>query len=743
MKNTALSNTKAVKYYLRFNGNMEKSENMSKFYIKEVIFSLVFCLLIAIIIPVNAYASETISVKSFSFEETTIIEFTNNGKEDVNSFRIWLDSDVNFKSFKTESGWIGKKTPDGVIIFTSSESVRPNESIKIGVKIDKTNQVINWKALDKNEKQVEIGKTILKQVTKLIKNETSTGKNLDGGILLNSVFRIIPDNPSAGSSIRVMGDNFRALKQFDFYINANKIGTFESDDNGHFISTVKIPADQNADRVDFSVKDKVGNEKKISIRIESVENRIPKTENIKLTINGIPDTLERGAILQISGTASPNSGITATIKTANGYIINTKTAKVDSKGDWSLDEPTMIPMDAPFGRYSAIISDGKGEIVKTWTIESFKVIKIEPINLKYDTGEIIKFKGTALPNKSLEIILKDSLGDEKYSDIIQVDESGIVEFEYQTKTNVDKKGTWTLIAEQGTDKEYIFVGLGELPSIQLSMELNKLNYRSTETVHISLTGKKSDNLELIIVDSSDKLKKFSDGTDFIKIKLGKDGRATYDLDLTGYGTGTYTVVIHGSTNDSKTFTVGFQVGSGEIKISSTKVQYRPGESILLLGKANSNSLLTITLSDHMGNVWKTKETFSDKNGRIAESELRIPSKAKAGTWVINAKSGSNFDNIEFEVVTAMKEGLSVTTSQGVKIIGFGDSINIKVINAVGLVQIQIMTSNGNVIDTLSFSTTNHGEIKQPWFIPKDTIPGTYTMKVKDTKNTAETTFGIK
>jgi len=669
MKNTPLSNTKAVKYHSRFNGNMERFENMSKFHTREVILLLVFCLTIAIIIPVNAYASETISVKSFSFEETTIIEFTNNGKEDVNSFRIWLDSDVNFKSFKTESGWIGKKTPEGVIIFTSSESVRPNESIKIGVKTDKTNQVINWKVLDKNEKQVEIGK-------------------------------------------------------------------------GNFISTVKIPADQNADRVDFSVKDKVGNEKKISMRIESVENRIPKTENVKLTISGIPDKLERGAILQISGTASPNSGITATIKNANGNIINTKTAKVDSKGDWSLDEPIIISIDAPFGRYSAIISDGKGEFVKTWTVESFKVIKIEPINLKYNTGEIIKFKGIALPNKSLEIILKDPFGDEKFSDIIHVDESGIVEFEYQTKTNVDKKGTWTLIAIQGTDKEYIFVGLDELPSIQMSMELNKLNYRSTETAHISMTGKKSNNLDLLIIDPSDKSKKFSDGTDLIKIKLGKDGRATYDLDLTGYGTGIYTAIIqHGSAKDSKTFTVGLQMSSGEIKISSTKVQYRPGESILLLGKANSNSLLTITLSDHMGNVWKTKETFSDKNGRIAESELRIPSKAKAGTWVINAKSGSNFANSEIQVV--IEEGLSVTTSQGVKIIGFGDSINIKVINAVGLVQIQIMASNGNVIDTLSFPVTNRGEIKQPWFIPKDTIPGTYTMKVKDTKNTAETTFVIK
>ncbi|MBI2111449.1 MAG: hypothetical protein HYT44_03625, partial [Nitrosarchaeum sp.] len=68
----------------------------------------------AIIMPINAYAAEIIDATSFSFEETTIIEFTNSGKEDVNSFRIWLGNNINFKSFKTESGWIGEKTPQGV-----------------------------------------------------------------------------------------------------------------------------------------------------------------------------------------------------------------------------------------------------------------------------------------------------------------------------------------------------------------------------------------------------------------------------------------------------------------------------------------------------------------------------------------------------------------------------------------------------------------------------------------------------
>ncbi len=745
MKNTLITNTKAVKYPLRFNLDMKQLEHMNKSHTREVFLYLVLlCLTVAIIIPINAYAAETIDAKSFSFEETTIIEFTNSGKEDVNSFRIWLGSDINFKSFKTESGWIGEKTPQGVIIFTSSESIKPDESIKIGIKTDKTNPAINWKALDINQKQIETGTTSPKELPKPIINEKLTEENSSDGILSDSEFRIIPDKPNAGSTIRITGDNFGALQQFDFYINTDKIGTFETNEDGSFISTVTIPKDQNAERVDFSVKDKAGNEKKISLRIGEAETRVPSTENIKLTIKGVPEIMHRGDFLEVSGTAQPNGGITASIKDTNGKIINTRTAKVDSKGDWKLEEPIIVSVDAPFGRYSAVISDGKDEISTSWVIESSKVIILTPTALKFSPGETIKFNGTALPNKVLEIILEDPLGDEKFSDIIQVDESGIVEFEYPTKANVDKEGTWTLIATQEGEKEFIFAGLGEIPSIPINMEFDKLNYKPIETAIISLTGKPSEKLSILIVDPSDKPKIFSDGNSVIPITLQPDGRKTYSLDLNGYSSGIYTAVVNkGSSKSSEIFTVGLQTGSGEIKISSTKLEYRPGESILILGDANPNTLLTVTLIGPDGTVWKTKETFSDKNGKIADGDLRIPSKAKPGIWTINAKSGSNFDEIKIEVITSIEEGLVVTVNQGIEIPGYGKSIDIKVINAIQAVQIEIIASNGEIIKELSFPATSKGEVKLPWIIPKDTSPGTYTIKVKDAQNTAETTFDIE
>ncbi len=86
--------------------------------------------IILITCPSDAHGEE-ITVKSIALEETTILELTNDSDEEVNTLRIWLGSDFNFKSFKTEKGWVGEKTPQGVIIFTSISSAYAFDGIKI------------------------------------------------------------------------------------------------------------------------------------------------------------------------------------------------------------------------------------------------------------------------------------------------------------------------------------------------------------------------------------------------------------------------------------------------------------------------------------------------------------------------------------------------------------------------------------------------------------------------------------
>jgi len=713
--------------------NMSRSSTRGIFLSVVLLFSLVL-----ITLPSNVYGEE-ISITSIALEETSLLELTNDSTKDVNTLRIWLGGDFNFKSFKTEKGWTGEKNSQGVIIFTSSESIKPGESVKFGVKTDKVNPGINWKVLDNKDTQVATGVSIAKDIPTVVINPdpVQSSTNTEESISLDSTFRIVPEKPNVGSSIRVTGDNFGSLQEFDFYIDSKKLGSFETDQNGHFMTTMEIPDNQKADRVDFKVKDKEGEEKTLSLRIGEVENRIPDSLNIPLTIKGIPDKVSRGDFLEIFGTGDPGSAVTAEINSPEGNVINSRTAEIDSKGNWELDEPIIVSLDTPFGKYSATISDGRESKLIYWTVESDKKIIIVPTSLKFQQGEIMKFNGTALPNIPVELTLEDPLGKEVISDIIQVDSSGLINYEYITTQNTPE-GTYTLIATQEKEKEFIFVGIGQLPTIPVNLEFDKLNYKSGESAIITLSGKASEIISLLIVNPSDK-----PVGDAVSITLQPDGRGTHTINLEGYTSGVYTAVISkGSTQNTEIFTVGLQTGSGDIDINTTKLEYHPGDSILILGDTGTNVLLTLTLTDPNGNEIKVKETFSDKNGKISEGSFRLPSDAISGTWMINAKSGSNFDNAEIDVVTSSAEGMVVSVEQGVNIPGLGDTIVIKVFGAEQNVEIKIVSESGEEIGDLEGIITSAGTIDQLWAIPKETEPGIYTITVTNPSDSATTTYEI-
>ena len=214
--------------------------------------------------------------------------------------------------------------------------------------------------------------------------------------------------------------------------------------------------------------------------------------------------------------------------------------------------------------------------------------------------------------------------------------------------------------------------------------------------------------------------------------------------MENYTSGVYTAVVSkGNTQNSEIFTVGLQTGSGEIKTNTTKINYLPGDSILILGNTGSNVLLTVTLMDPDGNSIKVKETFSDKTGKISESSFRIPSDGKPGIWKINTKSGANFNTIEIEVLSTLQEGMQVSVKEGEKIAGVGKTITIRVLGAQQTVQIEIIAEDGEILFDSSFPASSQGEINQPWLIPKDTEPGTLTIKVSDARNSAEATFELE
>ena len=733
MKNNKLE--KGFKLKTNYCSVMNKSSKRGIFLSTVILFSI--CV---ILIPIEAYANE-MDVKMIGLEETAIITVTNNSEKDINMFRIWLGGNFDFESFKTEKGWIGEKTPQGVIIFTTSEPIKINESVKFGIKADKVNPIINWKALDQVDEIIKTGVIEANQLPDINENpELESSKNYQNvgtSIFPDSTFRVIPEKPNSGSTIRVTGDQFGALQEFNFYIDSQKIGEFTTDENGHFITTMEIPKLQKENRVNFKVVSYDGIEKKISLRLGENENRIPQSENIKLSIEGIPNIVSRGEILEVFGTGTPGNAITVKIIDSEQTITNTRTAEVDSTGNWKLVEPITVPFDAIFGKYSTIVSDGRNQVLKNWKVETDKVILLSPTQLMFDAGELIKFNGTAIPNIPVEIILEDSLGNEIISDIVNTDETGYLEFEYQSVENDDKEGTWTLIVSQGKNKEFVYVGYDELPSIPVNLVFDKSNYQSTDTAIISLVGKPSDNLSMIIITPSGSIQ----GEDR-PIKLQADGRAKYNLDLDGFVSGIYTAVIQkGNSQNSEQFAVGLQIGSGNIDAKTTQIEYQQGERILLLGNTNPNSLLIGTLVDPSGKIVKTVDIASDNKGVFTEERIRIPSNGIQGVWKINVASGANLDTIEFNVFASNEEGMSVKVTEKVKA---GELIKISIVAShKTLVTIEISEQSGEILDkSLTCNTTKEFICETFWPVPKNMPQGTYLLKVNDAISSDETTFTV-
>ena len=683
-------------------------------------------------------AEKVVTANSVGFEKTTIIEFENSGTDDIETVRLWLGSDITFKSFKTEKGWTGTKSPQGVLIFTTTEPLKPGETVKFGVKTDKEKPGINWKALDEKDEQLETGKTLVSDLPSNIIEEqpsetstTTTKTDTTTGVLSDSTFRLIPEKPNIGSTVRVTGESFGANQELDFYMDDKKLDSFKTDDSGFFIFTSKVPDDETANRVDFIIKDKQGNEKTYSLRLGDAPEVKITDEEIPLSIENLPGKAHRGDVILVKGTGNPGSSITATITNPSGDVITTDSAEIGLDGKWTYE--TIVPIDAELGRYSATITDGKNNELRTWTIESSQKIQIVPSKLKFDPGEAITFNGTAIPDKNIEVVLENPQGSEVFSDIIEVDSSGFIEFEF-VSTFADLEGTYVLFAFQDDNSAITLVGLGELPEAQLIVKPDKLNYDAADVAQLAIDGPPSATVSLLVVDPSDKTQ-FSDS-----VILGPDGKKNYELELTGYKSGVYTIVMtRGNAQAEDVFSVGLQTGSGPISIQTTKTDYMPGDPILVLGDSGTNILVTLTLIDPDGNEVKIKDSFTNKEGKISVDSFRVPSDAVAGTWSINGKSGPNFDTVEFEVNTGVEEGMLVIVEELEDLPTLGEIINFRILGAQSTITVDIYSSSDELV----------GEVSPPgfsddyptlWPIPDDLEPGTYTIVASDGVHFANGTF---
>ena len=99
----------------------------------------------------------------------------------------------------------------------------------------------------------------------------------------------------------------------------------------------------------------------------------------------------------------------------------------------------------------------------------------------------------------------------------------------------------------------------------------------------------------------------------------------------------------------------------------------------------------------------------------------------------------------FEVILAQQEGILIEVGDTVEIPGFGESMKIGITTSQKTsVTLKILDKNQNIIgESLSCTPTAEFKCEILWTLPKEIVPGTYTINVNDSVITVEKTFEIK
>ena len=589
-----------------------------------------------------------IPVSAKGFENTIIIEFENGEQNTVKikTINIWLAKGNSFQVVKQELGWNSKPYGDGQgLTFSTSEVLNPGESVKFGIVTAKKVNAINWKIIDENQNQIGPEKTKIVEISQTPIIVESTDVEVDNvqqtGDILYGTKKFIPDNLRTGSNMRLVGNGFSSEQTLQFYLNDKFLKSAESDAQGNFITTIKIPDSIGTGISKFKIVDELGSSQISSVKINEQQNRLIKEGQIiqEFKINNMPESVTLDNTLSISGVGHPSKPVLITIK--NEDVIETiQVVDIGVNGEWNFQKP--ITADDELGDRTIIIRNDFNETSRDISIVTGQLFTISVFTATTDLGDVFVLTGTALPNEDLSLLIKNPDDDTIRFDVLKIDESGEIKYEFPNSEYED--GTYVLKATQNNVTQVSLFTLGTTSYDRVVVYLEKMNFKANSTSKLTILGPPSTNLTLNIFDPSDN-RKFTES-----IKTNSIGTKTFEFDLTGYSSGVYKAVVSNPTyQDTAKFSVGLSAGSGAINFSSTQIEYSPGESVLIIGNTGANSLLNILLIDPNGEIVYKGEIFTDKEGGFTTEMLGIPSNAESGIWQIQAQSGLDHKEMEITV----------------------------------------------------------------------------------------------
>ena len=397
-----------------------------------------------------------------------------------------------------------------------------------------------------------------------------------------------------------------------------------------------------------------------------------------------------------------------------------------ANGEWVFEE--VIDQTDVIGEKRVIFENKRDKTTKNLTIKSGNLIEISVSSVRYNPGETVSITGTSEPKKNTTIWVKDQDKKIILYDITTSDASGKLNYEFVAGDEFST-GTYTVIVKQQDGSDAALFGIDKYPSTNIVALMEKSNFALDSKAILSVVGPPLSKLLITVLDSNDNVE-ITDSTTTSSLGKGK-----YIMDLDGLSSGVYRVAVS-TTNiqDSVKFSIGLEPGSGAISLLTTKDNFSPGESILVLGTTGHNARLTVTLYDPSGNISSQTEIFTDSTGNFSTEDIGIPSNGVLGNWKITAHSRLDSKSVDVNVSIPTDYGVTLQIEETE--FSVGDTVTIKgiVISNVNRLEVQIINQNDQTVASLVTPITSDRTFFLPWVIPNNFDTGIYTITVTDHVN---------
>jgi hypothetical protein len=509
------------------------------------------------------------------------------------------------------------------------------------------------------------------------------------------------------------------------YLDNTILKSVKTDEQGNFLTTISIPVTYKVGTSDFIIKDESENFQSTSIYIDEPKNRFLKTE--KFEVNNIPAEIGHDEILTISGYAHPHSAVILAFENKDRVLEKVRVVTTSANGEWIFEE--VIGQTYDVGEKYVLLKNNQYKTTKNLTIKSGNLIEISVSALRYNPGETVSMTGNSEPNKSTKIWVKDQDKKIVRYDIITSDGSGNLNYEF-VLDDIFSTGTYTVTVKQEDGSDATLFGISQYPSTSIIVLMDKTNFALYSKAILNIIGPPSSKLAITVLDSNDNVEM----TD--SITTSSIGKIKYSIDLANLSSGVYRAAVSATNiQDSVKFSVGLEPGSGAISLITTKDNYSPGESILVLGNTGNNARLTITLLDPSENISSQTEIFSDGSGNFSTEDIGIPSNGVLGNWKITAHSRLDSKSIDINVSVPTDKGITIQIEETE--FSTGSTVIIKgiAVSDVSRLEIQIINQSDQVVASLETPITSDDTFFLPWTVPGGFDTGIYTITVTDNINT--------